>query len=106
MTFHVSPIFRARHEDGSLGARFCNGFELQERLVGTKKMSHIRPFCRIKRDDRHHVRFDMKGAVVLDLATAAFGYTDRPATIRSKVRVEPLASRAMSGREPIAARLR
>ena len=34
-------------------------------------------FCRIKRDDRHHVRFDMKNAVVIDTQSADFAYTDR-----------------------------
>lgn len=43
-----------------LGARFCNGFAFKKGLVGTKKDVPPPVFCRIKRDDRHHVRFDMK----------------------------------------------
>jgi hypothetical protein len=72
----VADSFEPATKTARYGARFCNGFELQKRFVGTK--SHIiRPFCRIKRDDRHHVRFDMKAAVVIDLATAAFAHTDK-----------------------------
>ena len=74
----------------------------QKRFVGSK--SHIiRPFCRIKRDDRHHVRFDIKGAAVIDLATAAFAHTDKnrchswPSRPR-KALVEVLASRSSLGR--------
>ena len=33
-------------------------------------------FARIKRDDRHHVRYDVKNGRVLDLATLAFALTD------------------------------
>ena len=72
----VADSFEPATKTARYGARFCNGFELRKRFVGTK--SHIiRPFCRIKRDDRHHVRFDMKAAVVIDLATAAFAHTDK-----------------------------
>jgi hypothetical protein len=66
-----------------LGARFCNGFAFKKGLVGTKKDVPPPVFCRIKRDDRHHVRFDMKRAVVLDPATAAFAYTDRNHSLES-----------------------
>lgn len=72
----IADAFDRATKTARYGARYCNGFELQKRFVGTK--SHIiRPFCRIKRDDRHHVRFDMKGATVIDLATAAFAHTDK-----------------------------
>jgi hypothetical protein len=72
----IADSFEAATKTARLGARFCNGFELNKRFVGSK--SHIsRAFCRIKRDDRHHVRFDMRRAAVLDLATAAFAYTDK-----------------------------
>jgi hypothetical protein len=72
----IADAFERATKTARYGARFCNGFELQKRFVGTK--SHIiRPFCRIKRDDRDHVRFDMKGATVIDLATAAFAHTDK-----------------------------
>jgi hypothetical protein len=43
---------------------------LQSRIVE-------RPFVRIRRDDRHHVRYDMAKANVLDLATLAHTLTDQ-----------------------------
>ena len=74
------------------GARFVNGFEFirsfetwKDRngrpLVGQGGVlqSQIveRPFVRIRRDDRHHVRYDMAKANVLDLATLAHTLTDK-----------------------------
>ena len=59
-----------------LGARFCNGFALKHHFM-TKDGLQTPVFCRIKRDDRHHVRFDMKNAVVIDTQSADFAYTDR-----------------------------
>ena len=59
-----------------LGARFCNGFALKHHFM-TKDGLQTPIFCRIKRDDRHHVRFDMKNAVVVDTQSADFAYTDR-----------------------------
>jgi hypothetical protein len=59
-----------------LGARFCNGFALKHHFT-TKDGLQTPIFCRIKRDDRHHIRFDMKNAVVVDTQGADFAYTDR-----------------------------
>ena len=59
-----------------LGARFCNGFALKHHFA-TRDGLQTPIFCRIKRDDRHHVRFDMKNAVVVDTQGADFAYTDR-----------------------------
>jgi hypothetical protein len=59
-----------------LGASFCNGFALKHHFT-TKDGLQTPIFCRIKRDDRHHVRFDMKNAVVVDTQNADFAYTDR-----------------------------
>ena len=59
-----------------LGAGFCNGFALKHHFT-TKDGLQTPIFCRIKRDDRHHVRFDMKNAVVVDTQNADFAYTDR-----------------------------
>jgi hypothetical protein len=59
-----------------LGASFCNGFALRHHFT-TKDGLQTPIFCRIKRDDRHHVRFDMKNAVVVDTQNADFAYTDR-----------------------------
>jgi DNA-binding phage protein len=74
------------------GARFVNGFEFIRRfttakdrhgkpLVGADGRLQTRvveaPFVRIRRDDRHHVRYDMAAANVLDLATLTHTLTDQ-----------------------------
>jgi hypothetical protein len=74
------------------GARFVNGFEFIRAfeawknqdgspLVGPEGELRSRlveqPFVRIRRDDRHHVRYDMGRANVLDLATLAHTLTDQ-----------------------------
>lgn len=41
------------------------------------------PFVRIRRDDRHHVRYDMYAANVLDLARLASALTDRNYSLKS-----------------------
>ncbi len=86
------------------GARFINGFEFirsfetwKDRhgkpLVGSDGalQSRIveRPFVRIRRDDRHHVRYDMGRANVLDLATLTHTLTDQTYSL-------PLACAAFS----------
>jgi hypothetical protein len=74
------------------GARFVNGFEFVRRFI-TSKDRHgkpligadgtllsrtiERPFVRIRRDDRHHVRYDIAAANVLDLATLTHALTDQ-----------------------------
>jgi hypothetical protein len=63
------------------GARFCNGFAFKH-LFTTKDGLQTPVFCRIKRDDRHHVRYDMKKAVVVDTQSADFAYTDRNHSLR------------------------
>ncbi len=79
------------------GARFVNGFEfirsfetwkdrLGKPLVGPdgtlQSRTVERPFVRIRRDDRHHVRYDMGRANVLDLATLAHTLTDQTYTLQ------------------------
>ena len=74
------------------GARFVNGFEFLRSfettndedgkpVVGADGELQSRtvsvPFVRIRRDDRHHVRYDMAAAHVLDLAVLAHALTDR-----------------------------
>lgn len=74
------------------GARFVNGFEFI-RSFRTAKDAHGKPmvgadgtlqsrivdavFARIRRDDRHHVRYDMARGNVLDFATLTHTLTDR-----------------------------
>jgi hypothetical protein len=58
------------------GTRFCNGFAFRHHFT-TKDGLQTPVFCRIKRDDRHHIRYDMKKAVVVDTQSADFAYTDR-----------------------------
>lgn len=82
----VADSFEPATKTARQGTRYCNGFAFKKGLVGTKKDVPQPVFCRIKRDDRHHVRFDMKGAAVIDLATAAFAYTDRNHTLGSACR--------------------
>jgi hypothetical protein len=82
----VADCFEPATITARLGALYCNGFALKKGLVGTKKDVPPPVFCRIKRDDRHHVRFDMKGAAVLDLSAAAFAYTDRNHSLASACR--------------------
>ena len=77
-------------------ARFVNGFEFirsfetwKDRhgkpLVGPDGILQSRiveqPFVRIRRDDRHHVRYDMGRANVLDLATLTHTLTDQTYTL-------------------------
>ena len=74
------------------GARFVNGFEFVRRFTTSKdkrgkplldeggtllSRTIERPFVRIRRDDRHHVRYDMAAANVLDLATLTHALTDQ-----------------------------
>jgi hypothetical protein len=74
------------------GARFVNGFEFVRCFTTSKdkqgkpligpdgallSRTIERPFVRIRRDDRHHVRYDMAAANVLDLATLTHALTDQ-----------------------------
>ena len=64
------------------GSRYCNGVALTRSMsVYDEATDAVRVdapnFVRIKRDDRHHVRYDFKNGRVLDLATLAFALTDR-----------------------------
>ncbi|HEV3090594.1 MAG TPA: hypothetical protein VGX91_04020, partial [Candidatus Cybelea sp.] len=74
------------------GARFVNGFEFVRRFRTAKDEQgqamrdangalQFRTvdavFARVRRDDRHHVRYDMARAKVLDLATLTHTLTDR-----------------------------
>ena len=70
---HLSDSFEPATKTARQGARFCNGFAFKKRLTNGDEPV----FLRVKRDDRHHVRYDMKRAVVLDLAAPVFAHTDR-----------------------------
>lgn len=64
------------------GTRYCNGVALTHTFAvyneKTDALEEVAPvFVRIKRDDRHHVRYDFKNGRVLDVATMAFALTDR-----------------------------
>jgi hypothetical protein len=63
------------------GSRYCNGVALTHAFSiydeATGSVREVAPvFARIKRDDRHHVRYDIKNGRVLDLATLAFALTN------------------------------
>jgi hypothetical protein len=63
------------------GTSYCNGVSLTHSFetynAATGDAESVSPvFVRIKRDDRHHVRYDFKHGRVLDLATLAFALTD------------------------------
>jgi hypothetical protein len=68
-----------------LGARFCNGFALKHHFT-TRAGLQTPIFCRIKRDDRHHIRFDMRNAAVVDTQNADFAYTDRNHSLQKACR--------------------
>lgn len=78
----VADAFDRATRTGRLGTRFCNGFGFQKHFT-TKDGKQTPVFLRIKRDDRHHVRYDLRKGVVLDLATFAFAYTDRNHSLES-----------------------
>jgi hypothetical protein len=70
------------------GTRYCNGVALTHAFSAYNEESQafeeVAPiFARIKRDDRHHVRYDFKNGRVLDLATLAFALTDRNHSLAS-----------------------
>jgi hypothetical protein len=88
----LASSWRSATANRRRGARFVNGFEFLRRFT-TSKDKHgkpligpdgrllsrtiERPFVRIRRDDRHHVRYDMAAADVLDLATLTHALTDQ-----------------------------
>jgi transcriptional regulator with XRE-family HTH domain len=78
----VSDYFEPATKTARLGTRFCNGFALFKSFQ-TQDGNPPPPFCRIKRDDRHHVRFEMKNAVVVDTEHASFAYTDRGGSLET-----------------------
>lgn len=74
------------------GSRFLNGFKFLRSFETAKdeagkpmldadgqlrQRTVERAFVRIRRDDRHHVRYDMRAANVLDLGTLGFALRDR-----------------------------
>ena len=78
-------------------SRFLNGFEFVRSFTtskdkrgiplvgkdGTLQSRVAEPtFARIRRDDRHHVRYDMGAAKVLDLANLTHGLTDKTYTLQ------------------------
>jgi len=87
---------------GRRGSSFVNGFAFA-RTFRTAKGKDGRPmlgvdgdlrfrtveapFVRIRRDDRHHVRYDMHAANVLDLATLAFALCNENHTLSSACKV-------------------
>jgi hypothetical protein len=78
----VSDYFEPATKTARLGTRFCNGFALFKSFP-THDGTPPPPFCRIKRDDRHHVRFEMNKAVVVDTEHASFAYTDRGGSLET-----------------------
>jgi hypothetical protein len=79
----IADAFEQATKTGRLGSRFCNGFSFIKHFFGRDGKLQSPTFVRIKRDDRHHVRYDAKNAVILDLATWAFAYTDRNQSLAS-----------------------
>ncbi len=76
---HLADSFEPATKTARQGTHFCNGFAFKKRLTtGAEPI-----FLRVKRDDRHHVRYDMKRAVVLDLAAPVFAHTDRNHSLAS-----------------------
>ena len=70
------------------GSRYCNGVALTHAFTvydeASEALRKAAPaFARIKRDDRHHVRYDVKNGRVLDLATLAFALTDTNHSVES-----------------------
>ncbi len=81
----IADSFEPATKTGRLGSRFCNGFSFAKHFtVNGTLQAPI--FVRIKRDDRHHVRYDMKNACVLDLAPGVFAHTDRNHSLASACR--------------------
>ena len=73
------------------GSRYCNGVALNHAFTvydeASEGLREAAPtFARIKRDDRHHVRYDVKNGRVLDLATLAFALTDTNHSVESACR--------------------
>jgi hypothetical protein len=79
---HLADSFEPATKTARQGTRFCNGFAFKKRLTNGAEPV----FLRVKRDDRHHVRYDMKHAVVLDLAAPVFAHTDRNHSLASACR--------------------
>jgi hypothetical protein len=73
---HIADSFEPATKSARFGTRFCNGFALRHHFVSLQGLQ-APVFCRIKRDDRHHVRYDMKKAAVVDVLTVASAHTDR-----------------------------
>lgn len=88
----LATSWRPAAATGKRGTRFANGFEFirsfetwKDRagkpLVGAdgelQPKTVEQPFVRIRRDDRHHVRYDMGRANVLDLATLTHTLNDQ-----------------------------
>lgn len=83
----IASTWKAATKSSRRGSTFLNGFEFA-RTFRTAKDKDGRPmlgadgklqsrtvdapFVRIRRDDRHHVRYDMHAANVLDLATLSY----------------------------------
>jgi hypothetical protein len=93
----LATSWRPAAASGKRNARFVNGFEFirsfetwKDRngrlLIGPDGRLRSRiveqPFVRIRRDDRHHVRYDMARANVLDLATLTHTLTDKTYTLQ------------------------
>ena len=93
----IASGWHAATKSSRRGSSFLNGFELTRTFATSKDeagrpmldeggdlRSRIveTPFVRIRRDDRHHVRYDMRAANVLDLATLAFALRDESDTLQ------------------------
>lgn len=93
----LASTWHAATKSGRRGAKFINGFEFfrtwptakdedgkpmlgADGKLGSRTVEA--PFVRIRRDDRHHVRYDMHAANVLDLATLAFALRNEGGTLQ------------------------
>lgn len=78
------------------GSKFCNGFAFHHHFRGWSNETKQLPrsewgpstlqkpiFCKIKRDDRHHVKYDMKFAKVIDVLHPVFAHIDRNHSLRT-----------------------
>lgn len=77
---HIADEFEPATRSGRYGSQFCNGFAFKKTFVTLEGRQSV-VFARIKRNDRHHVRFDMKRAAVVDTASFAFAHSDRNYTL-------------------------
>ena len=111
MTSRALPI-RSKPRRRPLAMERGSATALRSRRVSSaqRRTIPLRPFCRIKRDDRHHVRFDMKARSCSTsrrrLSPIPIGTCHSWLSCRTKARAEPSAFRSRFGQGRTAARLR